>query len=107
MRPGHIPGAVHLHASANLDPANWTYLAPEGLQARAQATGIRPEQRVITYCGVGISASLGLFSQYRKTHFGTKLALCHHATQPAGLGAFAQAYPRRGTRFVPEKKARK
>jgi len=64
MRVGHIPGAVHLHASANLDPNNWTYLPPEALQARAQAAGIRPEQRVITYCGVGISASLGLFSLY-------------------------------------------
>ena len=64
MRPGHIPGAVHLHASANLDPINWTYLPPDALRARAQAAGIRPEQRVITYCGVGISASLGLFSLY-------------------------------------------
>jgi thiosulfate/3-mercaptopyruvate sulfurtransferase len=64
MRPGHIPGAVHLHASANLDPNTWTYLPPEALQARAQTAGIRPEQRVITYCGVGISASLGLFSLY-------------------------------------------
>ncbi|MGZ3625763.1 MAG: rhodanese-like domain-containing protein [Ktedonobacteraceae bacterium] len=26
--------------------------------------GIKPEQRVITYCGVGISGSLGLFSLY-------------------------------------------
>jgi thiosulfate/3-mercaptopyruvate sulfurtransferase len=26
--------------------------------------GIEPEQRIITYCGVGISASLGLFALY-------------------------------------------
>jgi thiosulfate/3-mercaptopyruvate sulfurtransferase len=64
MRPGHIPGAVHLHASANLDPNHWTYLPADALRARAQAAGVRPEQRVITYCGVGISASLGLFSLY-------------------------------------------
>ena len=64
MRPGHIPSAVHLHASGNLDPNTWTYLSPKALQGRAQAAGIRPEQRVITYCGVGISASLGLFSLY-------------------------------------------
>ena len=64
MLPGHIPGAVHLHASTNLDPTTWTYLPAEALQARAQVVGIRPEQRVITYCGVGISASLGLFSLY-------------------------------------------
>jgi thiosulfate/3-mercaptopyruvate sulfurtransferase len=64
MRAGHIPGAVHLHASANLNPSNWTYLSVEALQARAQAAGVKPEQRVITYCGVGISASLGLFALY-------------------------------------------
>ena len=62
MRAGHIPGAVHLNSSLNLDPATWTYLPPGALAARAQAAGVRPEQRVITYCGVGISASLGLFA---------------------------------------------
>jgi thiosulfate/3-mercaptopyruvate sulfurtransferase len=62
FRAGHIPGAVHLNSSANLDPETRTYLPPEALRARAEAAGIRPEQRVITYCGVGISASLGLFA---------------------------------------------
>ena len=28
----------------------------------AEAAGVEPEQRVILYCGVGISASLGLFA---------------------------------------------
>jgi thiosulfate/3-mercaptopyruvate sulfurtransferase len=64
MRAGHIPTAVHLHASLNLDPTTWTYLPPEVLRARVEAVGVQPAQRVITYCGVGISASLGLFSLY-------------------------------------------
>jgi thiosulfate/3-mercaptopyruvate sulfurtransferase len=64
MRSGHIPTAVHLHASANLDPITWTYLPPEVLRARVEAAGVQPAQRVITYCGVGISASLGLFALY-------------------------------------------
>jgi thiosulfate/3-mercaptopyruvate sulfurtransferase len=64
MRSGHIPTAVHLHASANLDPTTWTYLPQEMLRARVEAAGVRPAQRVVTYCGVGISASLGLFSLY-------------------------------------------
>jgi thiosulfate/3-mercaptopyruvate sulfurtransferase len=64
IRAGHIPGAVHLHASANLNPADWTYLAPDILRARAEAADIQPEQHIITYCGVGISASLGLFALY-------------------------------------------
>jgi len=64
IRAGHIPGALHWHASTNLDPAEWTYLAPEALRGKAEAVGLQPEQRVITYCGVGISASLGLFALY-------------------------------------------
>jgi 3-mercaptopyruvate sulfurtransferase SseA len=29
MRGGHIPGAVHLHASRLLNPTDWTYLPSE------------------------------------------------------------------------------
>lgn len=64
IRAGHIPGAVHLHAATNLNSTDWTYLPPETVRAKALAAGIPPEQRVITYCGVGISASLGLFALY-------------------------------------------
>jgi len=64
MRAGHIPGAVNIHASTNLNPSDWTYLPTEELQDKARKAGIEPEQRVITYCGVGISASLGLFALY-------------------------------------------
>lgn len=64
MRSGHIPGAVNRHASANLNPFDWTYLSADELQDKARKAGIEPEHRVITYCGVGISASLGLFALY-------------------------------------------
>ena len=64
MRAGHIPGAVNIHASTNLNPLDWTYLPVEDLKYKTQKAGIEPEQRVITYCGVGISASLGLFALY-------------------------------------------
>jgi thiosulfate/3-mercaptopyruvate sulfurtransferase len=62
MRGGHIPGAVHLHASRLLNHADWTYLPPESIRSLAEGVGLDPGQRVITYCGVGISASLGLFA---------------------------------------------
>jgi thiosulfate/3-mercaptopyruvate sulfurtransferase len=62
MRGGHIPGAVHLHASRLLNPVDWTYLPRESLRALARGAGLEPEHRVITYCGSGISASLGLFA---------------------------------------------
>jgi len=64
MRSGHIPGAVNIHASTNLNPVHWTYLPPGELRDKMQLAGIEPENRVITYCGVGISASLGLFALY-------------------------------------------
>jgi thiosulfate/3-mercaptopyruvate sulfurtransferase len=62
MRGGHVPGAVHLHASRLLNPVDWTYLPRESLRALARGAGLEPEQRIITYCGSGISASLGLFA---------------------------------------------
>ena len=62
MRGGHIPGAVHLHASRLLNPADWTYLPPESIRSLVAGAGLELGQRVITYCGVGISASLGLFA---------------------------------------------
>ncbi len=84
MRGGHIPGALHLHASSTLNAVDWTFRDPaaiheyfiaslltvgrreSGVAAMdfklARTRGIEPTHRVITYCGVGISASLGLFA---------------------------------------------
>jgi thiosulfate/3-mercaptopyruvate sulfurtransferase len=62
MRGGHIPGAIHLHATRNFNPDDWTYLPADQLREQARAAGIEPGDRVITYCGVGISASAGLFA---------------------------------------------
>jgi thiosulfate/3-mercaptopyruvate sulfurtransferase len=62
LRGGHIPGAVSLPSSGNLDPGDWTFLEPDALRERAQQAAVSPEQRVILYCGVGISASLGMFA---------------------------------------------
>ena len=64
MRGGHIPGAIHLQASRMLDPTQWTYRSPETIRDLAQAVGLEPANHIITYCGVGISASLALFALY-------------------------------------------
>lgn len=61
LRAGHIPGAAHLHSVDNLSP-DWTYRSRPELAALAAQAGLRPDRRVILYCGVGISASLGLFA---------------------------------------------
>lgn len=65
IRGGHIPGAVSLPASGNLDQTQYhCYLSPQNLRERAISAEVRPEQRVITYCGGGIAASQSLFSLY-------------------------------------------
>lgn len=64
LRGGHIPGAVHWHATTMLDPVTWTYLPPEQVRARAEALGLRRDDAIVTYCGVGITASLRLFALY-------------------------------------------
>jgi len=64
MRAGHIPGAINIHASTNLNSNDWTYLPLEELEKKFKKAGLMPEHRIVTYCGVGISASLGLFSLY-------------------------------------------
>jgi thiosulfate/3-mercaptopyruvate sulfurtransferase len=64
MRGGHIPRAIHLHASATLNPTDWTFRDPATISLLAVTRGIEQTRRVITYCGVGISASLGLFALY-------------------------------------------
>jgi thiosulfate/3-mercaptopyruvate sulfurtransferase len=62
LRGGRIPGAVSLPSTGNFDPHTWTLLPPDVLSARAQAAGVQPGQRVILYCGVGISASMSMFA---------------------------------------------
>ena len=64
MRGGHIPGAIHLQAARMLDPTDWTYRSSESICDLARAMGLEPGQHIITYCGVGISASLALFALY-------------------------------------------
>jgi thiosulfate/3-mercaptopyruvate sulfurtransferase len=64
MRAGHLPGAVHWHATTTFDPKTWTLLPPDQLREMATARGITPEQRLVTYCGVGISASQSLLALY-------------------------------------------
>ncbi len=64
MRGGRIPGARHLYASSNLDPATWRYRPPEMLRKLAQKAGLEEDKRLICYCGVGSSASMSLFALY-------------------------------------------
>ncbi len=53
---GHIPGAINIPASGNLD-ANGHYLLVPELRQRFQAAGVDSSKPVGTYCGSGIYAS--------------------------------------------------
>ena len=55
-RPGHIPGAVHLHADL-LRTTDGTFKNTETLRQLFQERGVVPERSVVTYCTIGIRAS--------------------------------------------------
>jgi len=59
-QPGHIPSALNLFAEANLDPATRTVLGPKELAGLWASLGIKPGQRVITYCGAGYYGAFDL-----------------------------------------------
>lgn len=60
-RPGHIPGAVNVPCFELLDKAGQLL----GSDAVAQRHGVDSGQRMITYCGGGIAASLNAFALSR------------------------------------------
>ncbi|HLX09869.1 MAG TPA: rhodanese-like domain-containing protein [Thermoanaerobaculia bacterium] len=54
-RGGHIPGAVHVEWKALLDPLG--RIDPVAARARLLAAGIKPGDRVITYCTGGVRSA--------------------------------------------------
>jgi thiosulfate/3-mercaptopyruvate sulfurtransferase len=64
-RPGRIPGSVNVPATgeeAFVDPADNTYLPQPALRERFAEVGATESERVITYCGAGITASNAAFA---------------------------------------------
>ncbi|MGO8947993.1 MAG: sulfurtransferase [Ktedonobacterales bacterium] len=55
-RPGHIPGAVHLHIDL-LRTSDGVYKSAAELRQLLQGRGVVPEQAAITYCTIGNRAS--------------------------------------------------
>jgi len=67
-RAGHIPTALNLPATANVDPANQTLLPADELTRLWGEVGLKPGQRVITYCGAGVYGAYDLFVLYVLGH---------------------------------------
>ncbi len=64
-RAGHIPGAVNVPFTANIDPATGLWLDPERLRARYEEAGVTAGSDVIVYCGSGVTACHDLLALER------------------------------------------
>lgn len=60
-RAGHIPGAVNLPFSGNLDE-HGHFLPPEELHRRFEAAGAHEDRETIVYCGSGVTATHDLLA---------------------------------------------
>jgi thiosulfate/3-mercaptopyruvate sulfurtransferase len=58
----HIPGARRLPAPSLVAAGDGTMLAEEKLVHQAATAGAAPDNRVVLYCGGGVSASLAYFA---------------------------------------------
>jgi thiosulfate/3-mercaptopyruvate sulfurtransferase len=67
-RPGRIPRSVNLPWQGLTDPDNGTFIALEQAQTRLAAIGAGGAERVVCYCGGGISATEALFLLHRLGH---------------------------------------
>jgi thiosulfate/3-mercaptopyruvate sulfurtransferase len=67
-RPGRIPSSVNLPWADLTDPEDGTFIPLEQARERLAAIGAEQAERVICYCGGGISATMGLFLLYRLGH---------------------------------------
>lgn len=61
QRPGRIPASINVPAASIVDPLTHAYLPMEQLRARFAGAGVLSRERVITYCGGGITASSDAF----------------------------------------------
>lgn len=61
-RPGHIEGSVNLYAYDLIDKSDNTFADAATLKEKFQAVGALDQEKIITYCGGGISATTDSFA---------------------------------------------
>jgi thiosulfate/3-mercaptopyruvate sulfurtransferase len=61
-RAGRIPGSVNVYAHSIVDPETHRLLPRDALRERFDAVGALTGERVVAYCGAGISATLDAFA---------------------------------------------
>jgi thiosulfate/3-mercaptopyruvate sulfurtransferase len=67
-RPGRIPHSVNLPWPELTDPQSGTFIPLDEAQARLAAIGAERAERIVCYCGGGISATEALFLLHRLGH---------------------------------------
>ncbi len=61
-RPGHIAGSVNLYAYDLIDKTDNTFVDAAAMREKFQAIGAFDKDKIITYCGGGISATTDSFA---------------------------------------------
>ena len=61
-RRGHIKGSVNIYAFDLADPEKRTFKPADELRAHFEDAGVLDSERIITYCGGGISATTNAFA---------------------------------------------
>jgi thiosulfate/3-mercaptopyruvate sulfurtransferase len=64
-RPGRIPGSVNLPWPALTEPDTNAFISLDEAARRTEALGAERAERIVCYCGGGISATMGLFLLHR------------------------------------------
>ena len=67
-RRGHIPGSISVPYNTLIDPEAKTFLPKEALRQATETTGAYDKERVICYCGGGISATMDALALYVSGH---------------------------------------
>ena len=60
-RPGHLPGAVHVHIDL-LRTADGTFRPEDEMRGVLESHGVTPESKVVSYCTIGNRASQAWFA---------------------------------------------
>jgi thiosulfate/3-mercaptopyruvate sulfurtransferase len=64
-RPGHIPGSLNLPWPELTEPGTNVLIPLEAAAKRIEGVGAERAERIVCYCGGGISATMGLFLLHR------------------------------------------
>jgi len=67
-RPGRIPGSASVPAASLLNSDTHTFVAPSIANDNFNAVGVDKAERIIAYCGGGISATVDLFMLHQLGH---------------------------------------